>query len=114
MTQATVRSQGAVVNESHGAAPFFVRAFTAVLGAGDCTTEKGVRLAQTMQVRPRIPVGVWLENAEVGPKSGPTRRLSHRGRRRRACRQRRVAGQRRRIQGPLPLHHLPQSKNHIK
>jgi hypothetical protein len=38
---------------------------------------KGVRLAQNMQVGPCIPVGIQLENAEVGPISGPTRRLSH-------------------------------------
>jgi len=36
-----------------------------------------------MQVGPCIPVGLQLEKAEVGPTSGPTRRLSHleRGRR---------------------------------
>jgi hypothetical protein len=40
-------------------------------------SEKGVRLVQTMPVGPCIPVGIQLEKAEVGPTSGPTRRLSH-------------------------------------
>jgi hypothetical protein len=39
-------------------------------------SKRGVRLAQTMQVGPCIPVGVKLEKAEVGPTSGPTWRLS--------------------------------------
>ena len=30
-----------------------------------------------MQAGPRIPVGVQLETAEVGPTAGPTWRLSH-------------------------------------
>jgi hypothetical protein len=30
-----------------------------------------------MQVGPRIPVGIQLEKVEVGPSSGPTRRLRH-------------------------------------
>ena len=38
---------------------------------------KGVRLAQNVQVGPCIPVRIQLETAEVGPTSGPTRRLSH-------------------------------------
>ena len=42
-------------------------------------SEKGVRLAQTMQVVPCIPVGIQLEEAEVGPTSGPTWCLSHFG-----------------------------------
>ena len=42
--------------------------------------EKGVRLAQKLQVGPCIPVGTQLEKAEVGPASGPTWRLSHCGR----------------------------------
>jgi hypothetical protein len=42
----------------------------------DCS-EKGVRLAQKMQVGPCIPVGNQLEKAEVGPTSGPTWRLSY-------------------------------------
>ena len=46
-------------------------------GAAAAVSEKGVRLAQKMQVGPRIAVGVQLEKAEVGPTSGPTRRLSH-------------------------------------
>jgi hypothetical protein len=42
-------------------------------------SEKGVRLAQKMRVNPRIPVGLQLEKAGVGPtlSSGPTRHLSH-------------------------------------
>jgi hypothetical protein len=39
--------------------------------------ERGVRLAQKMQVRPCIPVKTQLQNAEVGPTSGPAWRLSH-------------------------------------
>ena len=39
--------------------------------------ESGVRLAQKVQVGPRIPLGTQLERAEAGPTSGPTRRLSH-------------------------------------
>ena len=39
--------------------------------------EKGVRLAQKMQVGPCISVGIQLEKTEVGPTSGPTWRLSH-------------------------------------
>jgi hypothetical protein len=38
---------------------------------------KGVKLAQKMQVGPRIPAGLQLEKAEVGPTSRPTWRLSH-------------------------------------
>ena len=41
--------------------------------------EKGVRLAQKMQVGPCISAGTQLERAEVCPTSGPTRRLSHSG-----------------------------------
>jgi hypothetical protein len=40
-------------------------------------SEKGVRLAQTMQVGPCIPVGVQLATAGVGPTFGPAQRLSH-------------------------------------
>ena len=40
-------------------------------------SEKGVRLAQKMQVGPHISVKIQLQKAEVGPTSGPTRRLSH-------------------------------------
>ena len=40
---------------------------------------KGVKLAQKMQVGPRIPAGLQLEKAEVGPTSRPTWRLSHFG-----------------------------------
>jgi hypothetical protein len=40
-------------------------------------SERGVRLAQKMQVGPCISVGMQLEKAEVGPTSGPTWRLSH-------------------------------------
>jgi hypothetical protein len=46
--------------------------------------EKGVRLAQQMEVGPCIPMGTQLGKAEVGPTSGPTGCLSHlavRGRR---------------------------------
>ena len=32
-----------------------------------------------MQVGPRTPVRIQLQKAEVGPTSGPTRRLSHLG-----------------------------------
>ena len=39
-------------------------------------SEKGLRLAQKMQVGPRYLVGVQLKKAEVGPNSGPTWRLS--------------------------------------
>jgi hypothetical protein len=39
--------------------------------------EKDVRLAQKMQVVPRIIVGIQLDKAEVGPASGSTWRLSH-------------------------------------
>jgi hypothetical protein len=39
--------------------------------------QKGVRLAQNVQVGPCIPVAIQLEQAGVGPTSGPTRRLSH-------------------------------------
>jgi hypothetical protein len=42
---------------------------------GGCS-EKGVRLANKMQVGPRIPVGIQLQKADVGPISGPTWRLS--------------------------------------
>jgi hypothetical protein len=44
--------------------------------------EKGVRLAQKMQVGPCIPVGIQRLRAAVGPTSGPTWRLSHFGRQR--------------------------------
>jgi hypothetical protein len=40
-------------------------------------TEKGVSLAQKVQVGPCIPAGIQPEKAEVGPTSGPTWRLSH-------------------------------------
>ena len=40
-------------------------------------SEKGVRLAQKMQVGPCIPVGIQTEKVEVGPTSRPTWRLSH-------------------------------------
>ena len=40
-------------------------------------SEKGVRLAQKMQVGPCIPVGTQLYKAEIGPTSGPTWLLSH-------------------------------------
>jgi hypothetical protein len=46
----------------------------------DPPSENGVRSAQRMQVGPRTPVGTHLEKAEVGPASGPTRRLAHFGR----------------------------------
>ena len=39
--------------------------------------EKGVRLAQKMQVGPCTPAGIQLQKAGVGPTSGPTWRLSH-------------------------------------
>ena len=39
-------------------------------------SEKGVCLAQKMAVGPRIPVGIQLEKAAVGPTSGPIWRLS--------------------------------------
>ena len=42
----------------------------------DCI-EKGVRLAQKIQVGQCIPVGIQIYTAEVGPTSGPTWRLSH-------------------------------------
>ena len=41
------------------------------------TSERGLNLAQKMQVGPCIPVITQLERAEVGPTSGPTWRLSH-------------------------------------
>jgi hypothetical protein len=40
-------------------------------------SEKGVRLAQKVQVGPCTPVRTRLEKTEVGPTSGPTWRLSH-------------------------------------
>jgi hypothetical protein len=41
-------------------------------------SEKGVRLAQKVQVGPcKIPVEIQLQRAAVGPTSGPTRRLPH-------------------------------------
>jgi hypothetical protein len=40
-------------------------------------SEQGVRLAQNMQAGPRVPAGIRLSKAEVGPTSGPTRRLPH-------------------------------------
>jgi hypothetical protein len=42
-------------------------------------SEKGVRLAQIMPVGLCIPVGIQLYKAEIGPTSGPTRRLPHLG-----------------------------------
>ena len=39
-------------------------------------SEKGVRLAQRIEVGPCFPVGKQLERATVGPASGPTWRLS--------------------------------------
>ena len=39
--------------------------------------EKGLRLAQQMQVGPCMPVGTQLQTAAVGPTSVPTGRLSH-------------------------------------
>jgi hypothetical protein len=50
--------------------------------AGPSASEKGVRLARKMEVGPRIPAGIQLFKAEVGPTSGPTWRLSHLHRRR--------------------------------
>jgi hypothetical protein len=47
--------------------------------AMSASSEKGVRSAQKTQVGPRIPVGMQLQKAEVGPTSGPTWRLSHFG-----------------------------------
>jgi len=41
------------------------------------SSEKGVRLAQKMQVGPCIPVGIQLQKVGVGPSFGPTWRLSH-------------------------------------
>ena len=38
--------------------------------AHEAWRERGVRLAQTVQVGPCIPVGIYLEEAEVGPTSG--------------------------------------------
>jgi hypothetical protein len=35
-------------------------------------SEKGVELAQNMQVGPRIPVGRQLQKTEFGPASAPT------------------------------------------
>jgi hypothetical protein len=46
-----------------------------------CRSEKGVRLAHKMRVGPYIPAGIQTENAEVGPTSGPTWRVSHSSRR---------------------------------
>ena len=43
---------------------------------GGCS-EKGVRLAQTMQVGPRIPMIIQVGKAAAGPTFGPTWRLSH-------------------------------------
>ena len=40
-------------------------------------SEKGVRLAQRMQVGTCVPVGMQLQKAEVGQTSGPTWSLSH-------------------------------------
>jgi hypothetical protein len=53
---------------------FFISSFQL---SSSSWSEKGVRLAQKMQVGPCIPVGIQLFKAEVGPTSGPTRRLSH-------------------------------------
>ena len=40
-------------------------------------SEKGVRLAQKMQAVHAFLSEIQLQKAEVGPTSGPTRRLSH-------------------------------------
>jgi hypothetical protein len=48
-----------------------------VLGWCTAVSEKGVRLAQNMQIGLYIPVGIQLEKTKVGPTSGPTWRLSH-------------------------------------
>ena len=37
-----------------------------------CGEKKGVRSAQRTQVGPRVPVGIQLPKAGVGPTSGPT------------------------------------------
>ena len=42
-------------------------------------SEKAVRLAQTIQVGPCIPVGIQRWKAEVGPTPGPTWGLAHFG-----------------------------------
>jgi hypothetical protein len=42
-----------------------------------CCGEKGVRLAQKMEVGPHILLEIQLQRAEVGPASGLTWRLSH-------------------------------------
>jgi hypothetical protein len=44
-------------------------------------SEEGVRSAQKMQVEPRIPVGIQLRKAAVGPTSGPTWYRSRSGQR---------------------------------
>jgi hypothetical protein len=44
---------------------------------GAAIARQGLRSAQTMQVGPCTPVGIQLQQAEVGPTSGPTRRPSH-------------------------------------
>ena len=48
-------------------------------GADVLASEEGVRLAQKMRTGPCIPALTQLPKAEVGPASGPTRRLSHLG-----------------------------------
>jgi hypothetical protein len=60
----------------HGGAAASLRPPGATLQPEYCS-ENGVRLVQTMQVGPRIPVGAQLEKAEVGPSSGPTWRPPH-------------------------------------
>ena len=65
-------------------------------GGGDAWSKQGVRLAQNMQVCPRSPVGTQEEEAEVGPTSGPARRLSHFGEVRRGRLQERTPRRRRR------------------
>ena len=60
-----------------------VAAVTRTLGSASGVTpagglsEKGVRLAQNIQVGPCIYMGILVQKAEIGPTSGPTRHLSH-------------------------------------
>ena len=62
--------------EPHSPPSNFARRPRATEECRGCS-EKGVRSAQHTQVGLCVPVGIQLENAEVGPTSGPTWRLSH-------------------------------------
>ena len=70
-----------------------VRAREGGVARRGAASEKGVRLAQNMQVRPRTPVGIQRLKAEVGPTSEPTWRLSHWGQ---------IGGLRPRLARPAP------------